>query len=181
MVMGETMAEAAATNWLDVLRSGLWPLFALIALIILGAPAIKILNNVGDGGAQEIEAGPIKIKFSAEGLRHIPPPSAAVANALPKLTQGEVDALMAHAPNSGIPICRPESSLLLQPDGEKPAVYDKLSAEGLVSFTNPSANTPNTSWCRIEGLKMAELTETGKSVRTYLLSIITSSITISPS
>jgi hypothetical protein len=176
------MAEAAETNWLDVLRAALWPTLALIALILLQGPAIKILTKVSEGGAQEIEAGPVKITFSPEGLRRVPPPSPAVGDVLPKLTQGEVDALMAHAPEDGLPICQADA-LKIDSSGsrQKAAVYDKLFGDGLVSLESPRPDDANQSWCELKGLRTARLTETGKSVREYLLSVITNSITISPS
>jgi hypothetical protein len=64
---------------------------------------------------------------------------------------------------------------------QKSAVYDKLFSDGLVLLESPRQDDANQSWCRIAGIKMARLTETGKNVREYLLSIITNSITISPS
>jgi hypothetical protein len=179
---GKKMADGVATNWLDVLRSAFWPALALIALVLLHNPAVKLLDEISQGGAQEIEAGPVKIKFSPEGLRHVSPPSAAVADVLPKLTQGEVDALMSHAPNTSIPVCQPSALKIDSPDSRQEAfIYDRLFTNNLVSVEQAKPDDANASWCKIEGLKLAQLTGLGRNVRAYLLSVITSSITISAS
>ena len=79
------MAETkGTTNWLDVLLGFLWPLIALVALLMFAHPISTALDKVAGnlGSAETIEVGPLKIKFAAEALKALPAPSLEVASML---------------------------------------------------------------------------------------------------
>jgi hypothetical protein len=175
----------APTNWLDVLLGLFWPLLAVAALLMFAHPISVALNKVagGLGSAEDIEVGPIKLKFAADAARNLPVPSQEVATALAQLNSREIETLISHAENTGEPVCR-ESGLIPAKKNimyeQESATYEHLFSLRLVAFDADNANN-HFDWCRPEGTVVVWLTDFGKEVRRYLLEIVTKSVVISKS
>lgn len=179
------MAEnSAPTNWLDVLAKLFWPLLALLALIMFFRPLSVALDKVAAnlGSAENIELGPIRLKFVPEAARDLPRPSPDVATTLAQLGAHELELLVSHAENQRNELCRKEALKSPAPSLEQvSAAYERLFQLKLVKFEQDDNSQPTAmDWCaRRDAVQWVVLTDFGKQVRQYLLQIITKAVVIS--
>ena len=174
---------SASTNWLDVIRSALWPTVALIGFYQFSAPLKTFADNIsqGSGRAEEIEVGPIKMKLSVQALRQIVPPSRAVATALSAIQADDLETLLDFRDNTGFAACIADKV----PHGgygdivEKSLAYKRLQSLGLV-IINDSVGQPY-SWCPASASKDVSMSYEGKSARKYVLNVLTKALHIEPS
>jgi len=76
-------------------------------------PISTTLNKVAGnlGSAENIEVGPLKIKFSAEALKALPAPSQEVSSMLAQLNVNDIERILSHGEVNGVSVCR-ESGLI---------------------------------------------------------------------
>jgi hypothetical protein len=173
--------QSAATNWLDVLKAGLWPLLALIAVMVFAAPLKAILTHMSSnlGITQEIAVGPIKIQFSPAAVQSLPPPSEAVAAALTKMDAADIEAILSHHENEFLEVCSAEG---LSTDGyqqqrDQTRTYHHLENLALVKL-EPNGSV---AWCKQGQTSTASLTGLGVDTRRYLYALISRSLVLSKS
>lgn len=175
------MADQTATNWLDVLKTAIWPAVALIGFYQFKEPLQTFADNIsrGSGMAQEIEVGPLKLKLSAQAVQRITPPTRAVALALSKISPNDLERLLDLQENTGLLVCIIDKPF---PEGNASVdvsnSYKRMQALGLINIINTtSASYP---WCPASMTKTVELTDSGNAGRRYMLSILTQALSISP-
>jgi len=174
--------SSSGTNWLDVLSSALWPIFALIVLIVLAGPIVSLADRVSrdTGAAQEIEIGPIRLRFSEADAHKLSPPSKEIADALVQLTPEDIDRLLSHGERSGYGVCTVSGAKVTSWTGpvDQARSYLRFSELGLVEFDTLPASM-SVRDCAPGEERLAQLTEFGKTVRRYLLEILSSTVRIS--
>ena len=176
------MSDSARTNWLDVIKSALWPTIALLALIFFSTPVSSLLEKFANqiSGSQEITIGSMKIQLNLEAARKIPPPTKDMVRAFSHLKPEDIDVLLSHAENVGRGVCTVEGAHVTSWRGpvDEARTYLRFSEEGMVEFTDSPFDVRD---CPKKEQRLAKLTEFGKTVRRYLLDVITSTLTIGAS
>lgn len=159
------MSDAVKTAMVAVTPKLVWPIIALIAILLFQRPISNAIYYASSGSGAEVSMGVMKISLPKAQL---PIPSAAVAQVLPELNSETRSLIASNDGHDNTPEpCYMDAGLREFQSG---SATQNLVSKGMITFTKEDSTEPGGQVC----IGRAKITYKPlyDEVRSYLLSVV---------